>query len=102
MIYQFECSEIKICRDCPLCDACNEIYCAITQEIMPRHALVSEKPKDCPLKELKPQEPCEYCKGFYEPYNFIWEYKTEKGDIRLHERVDTHYCPMCGRKLGEK
>jgi hypothetical protein len=48
------------------------------------------------------KEPCEYCKGFYEPYNFIWEYKTEKGDIRLHERVDTHYCPMCGRKLGEK
>ena len=48
------------------------------------------------------KEPCGYCKGFYEPYNFIWEYKTEKGDIRLHERVDTHYCPMCGRKLGEK
>ena len=46
--YMFTWDTIDVCEECPLCDACEENYCALTAD----EVKLSEKPSTCPLEEV--------------------------------------------------
>lgn len=110
MKYQFEIDdEIKACEECPCFDR-RDSDCNISYEDVGW----TSKPDDCPLKEVKSKEPCEYCgngkiiKNNYSEAQIDTDYPAtlEINSEGLHERIKTeltiNFCPICGRELGEK